>query len=114
MQLAAADLLEQGASVRSAIQERIGANLATLREGARSFTACEVLKTEGGWSAVIRVPATRSEEQLVLDLLEREGILAHPGYFFDFQREAFVVVSLLPETDVFRDASRRLLRFASS
>jgi aspartate/methionine/tyrosine aminotransferase len=114
VQLAAADLLEQGASVRSAIQERIGANLATLREGARSFTACEVLKTEGGWSAVIRVPATRSEEQLVLDLLEREDILAHPGYFFDFQREAFVVVSLLPETDVFRDASRRLLRFASS
>jgi aspartate/methionine/tyrosine aminotransferase len=114
VQLAAADLIEHGASVRSAIQARIGANLATLREGARSFTACEVLKTEGGWSAVIRVPSTRSEEQLVLDLLEREGILAHPGYFFDFQREAFVVVSLLPEPGVFRDASTRLLRFASS
>ena len=114
VQLAAADLLAHGASVRSAIQERIGANLATLREGARSFTACEVLKTEGGWSAVIRVPTTRSEEQLVLDLLEREGILVHPGYFFDFQREAFVVVSLLPEPHVFRDASTRLLRFASS
>jgi len=114
VQLAAADLLAHGASVRSAIQERIGANLATLREGARSFLACEVLKTEGGWSAVIRVPTTRSEEQLVLDLLEREGILVHPGYFFDFQREAFVVVSLLPEPHVFRDASTRLLRFASS
>jgi aspartate/methionine/tyrosine aminotransferase len=114
VQLAAADLIEHGASVRSAIQARIGANLATLRDSARSFTACEVLKTEGGWSAVIRVPSTRSEEQLVLDLLEREGILAHPGYFFDFQREAFVVVSLLPEPEVFRDASTRLLRFASS
>jgi len=114
VQLAAADLIEHGASIRSAIQARIGANLATLRDGERSFTACEVLKTEGGWSAVIRVPATRSEEQLVLDLLEQEAIRAHPGYFFDFQREAFVVISLLPEPDVFRDASTRLLRFASS
>ncbi len=114
VQLAAGDVLQHGASVRSAIRERIAANLATLRNGARSFPACEVLKTEGGWSAVIRVPSTRSEEQLVLDLLEREGILAHPGYFFDFQCETFVVVSLLPEPDVFRDASTRLLRFASS
>jgi hypothetical protein len=55
VQLAAADLLEHGVSVRAAIQARIGANLASLREAARSFTACEVLKTEGGWSAVIRV-----------------------------------------------------------
>jgi aspartate/methionine/tyrosine aminotransferase len=114
VQVAASDLLEHGASIRSAIQARIATNLATLRDGARSFSACEVLKTEGGWSAVIRVPSTRSEELLVLDLLEREGILVHPGYFFDFQREAFVVVSLLPEPDVFRDASTRLLRFASS
>ena len=62
----------------------------------------------------MRVPATRSEEQLVLDLLEHEGILVHPGYFFDFQHEAFVVASLLPPPDVFRDASKRLLRFAHS
>ncbi len=114
VQLAAADLLAHGASVRSAIRERIGANLAALRDDARSFTACEVLKTEGGWSAVIRVPATRSEEQLVLALLEQEGILAHPGYFFDFQRDAFVVISLLTEPEIFRDASTRLLRFPSS
>jgi hypothetical protein len=73
-----------------------------------------VLPAEGGWSAVIRVPATRSEEQLILDVLEREGILAHPGYFFDFAHEAFVVTSLLPPPDVFLDATTRLLRFASS
>jgi aspartate/methionine/tyrosine aminotransferase len=92
----------------------VRANLAALRDAARPFAACEVLRAEGGWSAVIRVPATRGEEQLVLDLLEREGILVHPGYFFDFLREAFVVVSLLPRPDVFREASTRLLRFASS
>jgi len=79
-----------------------------------SFPACEALKAEGGWSAVVRVPATRSEEQLILDLLDREGILVHPGYFFDFPREAFIVMSLLPPPDVFADAVARLLRFAIS
>jgi len=73
-----------------------------------------VLKVGGGWSAIIRVPAMLAEEQLILELLNREGILAHPGYFFDFQSEAFMVVSLLPPSDVFRDAVARLLRFASS
>jgi aspartate/methionine/tyrosine aminotransferase len=110
VQLAAEDLLERAAPMRTQIHERVRANLTQLQEAARSFPACEVLRTGGGWSAVIRVPATRSEEQLVLDVLEREGILVHPGYFFDFTREAFVVVSLLPRPDVFLDASARLLR----
>ena len=47
--------------------------------------------------AVVRVPSTRSEEDLVVDLLEHDGVLVHPGFFFDFPHEAFVVVSLLPE-----------------
>jgi len=50
---------------------------------------------------------------LVVELLQREGILVHPGYFFDFPREAFVVVSLLPEPHVFRDGTTRLLRFVT-
>jgi aspartate/methionine/tyrosine aminotransferase len=57
------------------------------------------------------VPATRSEESLVLDLLEREQILVHPGYFFDFSHEAFVIVSLLPPEEIFADAFERALRF---
>jgi alanine-synthesizing transaminase len=114
VQVAARGLLERGASIREQIQERVRTNLAALREIAPVFQACEVLKAEGGWSAVIRVPATRSEEQLILDLLDREGILVHPGYFFDFQREAFVIVSLLPPPAVFRDGVARLLQFASS
>jgi aspartate/methionine/tyrosine aminotransferase len=114
VQIAAAELLHRGASIRAAIHARIRTNLAALRDAARSFASCEVLRTEGGWSAVIRVPATRTEEQLVLNLLEHEGILVHPGYFFDFQHEAFVVASLLLPPEVFSDASTRLLRFANS
>jgi hypothetical protein len=114
VQVAAGRLLERGAAIREQIHDRVRANLAALRENAQSFPACEVLKVEGGWSAVIRVPAMLTEEQLILELLNREGILAHPGYFFDFPHEAFLVVSLLPPPDVFRDAAARLLRFASS
>jgi len=114
VQAAAGDLLERGGSIRTQIHDRVRANLTALRDLARSFAACEVLNAEGGWSAVIRVPATRTEEQIVLDLLDREGVLVHPGYFFDFQREAFVVVSLLPRPDVFRDGAARILRLASS
>ena len=111
VQVAVPRLLDAGVSIRAAIQERIRRNLTTLRAAAGRYPACDVLRTEGGWSAVLRVPATRSEEQLALDLLSTERILVHPGYFFDFPREAYVVVSLLPPHDVFEDASARLLRF---
>jgi aspartate/methionine/tyrosine aminotransferase len=79
----------------------------------RTYPACEVLRVEGGWSAVVRVPATRSEEALALGLLQEEHVLVHPGFFFDFPHEAFVVVSLLPPEDVFADAFERVLRYAS-
>ena len=62
---------------------------------------------------MVRVPATRSEEALVLSLLEEDHVLAHPGYFFDFPTEAFVVVSLLPEPDVFARGVSALLARAS-
>jgi alanine-synthesizing transaminase len=114
VQVAARQLLEGGVDIRTQIQERARRNLQALRQSARAYPACDVLKVDGGWSAIIRVPAVLTEEQLILELLNREGILVHPGYFFDFQREAFVVVSLLPPLDVFREAVPRLLRFASS
>jgi hypothetical protein len=59
------------------------------------------------------VPAHRTEDELVLELLERERILVHPGYFFDFPREAYVVVSLLLLPEAFADATGRMLRLAS-
>jgi len=67
-----------------------------------------VLSPEGGWSAVVRVPATETEEALVLRLLDDAGVLVHPGYFFDFPEEAFLVLSLLPPPDVFDEATRRI------
>src|SRR6185503_12431221 len=95
VQVAAAALLERGAAVRAAIHARLRANLATARRVAAAHPSCNLLPVEGGWSAVVRVPATRGEDTLVLELLARERVLAHPGCFFDFEHEASLVVRLL-------------------
>jgi alanine-synthesizing transaminase len=58
---------------------------------------------------VLRVPSTRSEEDRVVDLLERDRVLVHPGFFFDFPHEAFIVVSLLPPVEMFADGIARVL-----
>jgi alanine-synthesizing transaminase len=112
VQVAAPALIESGAVVREQILQRIRANDDELRTMARLHPAVDVLTTEGGWSTVIRVPATRSEENLVIDLLEQDHVLVHPGFFFDFPHEAFVVVSLLPKPDAFGEGVRRLLERA--
>jgi hypothetical protein len=67
---------------------------------------------DGGWSATIRVPATRSEESLVLAALEQEQVLVHPGFFFDFRHEAYLVVSLIVEPGSLMSALPRVLRLA--
>jgi aspartate/methionine/tyrosine aminotransferase len=113
-QLAAAELLQRGAGIRRQIAARVAANYRSLRSAVAGTPSCGALRSDGGWYAVLQVPSLAAEEDLVLELLTADGVLTHPGYFFDFPREAFVVVSLLPEPDVFRAASTRLLRFASS
>lgn len=107
VQRAAPAILAQAEALRAPILARITSNLATLRR-ALAGSAASVLDVEGGWSAIVQVPGTRAEEEWALLLLEREGVLVHPGFFFDFPREAFLVVSLLPETGTFTDAAARL------
>jgi aspartate/methionine/tyrosine aminotransferase len=112
VQIAARRLLASGAAVRASILDRVRANDAALRRLASPRPSVTVLPVEAGWSAVLRVPATRSEEDLAIDLLERDGVAVHPGYFFDFPHEAFVVISLLPEPDTFARGVERLLERA--
>ena len=114
VQVAAARLLDAGAAVREAIHERVRHNLTVLRAAGRRFASCDVLRVEGGWSAIIRVPSVRTEEELVLHLLEREQVIVHPGYFFDFPREAYLVVSLLPDPKRFAPAVDRMFRAAAA
>jgi alanine-synthesizing transaminase len=101
VQVAAADLLNGGEAVRTQIQHRVKANYTQLAALGAANPACAIIPAEAGWYAVVQVPATESEETIVVDLLEQAGVLVHPGYFFDFEREAFLVVSLLPEPEAF-------------
>ena len=109
VQIAAPRLIDAGASVRQRILDRVRANHESLRALAAAYPSVEVLHGEAGWSAVLRVASTRSEEEAVLDLIEKDGVLVHPGFFFDFPHEAFLVVSLLPEPPVFLEGIRRVM-----
>lgn len=109
VQVAAPELIARGAAVRAQILERVRGNYRTLWTIAASDPSVEVLHAEAGWSAVLRIPSTRPEEEFALELLEHSGVIVHPGFFFDFRHEAFVVVSLLPAPDVFAEGVRRIL-----
>ena len=113
VQLAAGRLLQQGGAVADRITARIAHNRAVLRERVAERTVHTLLRADGGWYAVVQVPATQPEETLVLDLLEHDRIVVHPGYLYDFPREAFVVLSLLPEPRRFEDGAARLLKRAA-
>ena len=110
VQAAAADLLERGAPVRRQIAQRVSANYRHLIAAADLAPACRVRHAEGGWYGVLQVPSLGAEEDLVLDLLTEDAVLVHPGYFFDFPYESFLVLSLLPPERVFADGLSRVLR----
>ena len=109
VQRAAPSLIAAGAVVRAGILDRIRSNDHELRTLAAAYPSIQVLPCEAGWSAVLRVPSTRTEEDLVVELLERDGVLVYPGFFFDFAHESFLVVSLLPERPAFVEGVRRVL-----
>jgi aspartate/methionine/tyrosine aminotransferase len=108
-QLAAGELLARGGAIRSQISTRIGANARTLQHMIGGTPSCRVLPAAGGWYTVVQVPSLESEEDLVLRLLD-DGVLTHPGYFYDFPRESFLIVSLLPPEASFADGVSRVLR----
>ena len=69
------------------------------------------LDREGGWYAILRVPVTATDDDLTVALLERFSVLVHPGHFFNFSREGFLVLSLITPEQEFREGLRRLQTF---
>jgi len=109
VQAAAAELLACGAAIRKQIQTRIASNYRMLAERVEAVPACTLLAADGGWYAVVQVPSIDSEEDLVVALVD-DGVVVHPGYFFDFPRESYVVVSLLPPEHEFAEGVTSVLR----
>jgi alanine-synthesizing transaminase len=107
VQCAAAELLRAGEDVARQIRERTAANLAWARE-TLAGTAAGILGVEGGWYATLQAPRVRSEEEWALELLEQHDVLVQPGFFYDFETEAFLVLSLLTEPAIFQEGVSRL------
>ena len=108
VQNALPQMLALGSAVRVQIQARVAANLRVLKTILASHPDCELLRVEGGWYATVRVPQVRSEEQWCLDLLNHQNVLVQPGFFYDFESEAYLVLSLLTAEDVFAEGVQRI------
>ncbi len=104
VQHAAAGWLELRRPFQAAMMARLTGNLAWLR------TQCQPLRVEGGWYVTLRLPRTRSEEEWAIAFLEEDDVLIQPGYFYDFETEAFAVLSLLTRPEIFREGVSRILR----
>jgi len=111
VQRALPEILALAPRIRATILDRLRTNLAALRAALAGLEGVTLYEPEGGGSAVLSVSGRATDEDLVLDLLAQTGVRVHPGYFFDFVTEDFLVVSLLPEPAAFAAAVRRLAGF---
>jgi aspartate/methionine/tyrosine aminotransferase len=94
---------------RNAILDRCRRNLAALEAACTPVPEVTLFPPEGGWSCVLRVPRMVDDEELALTLLVDDGVAIQPGYLFDLPGDGWMVVSLLPQEDVFIDGVERLL-----
>jgi alanine-synthesizing transaminase len=109
VQLAAPALLNQRKQIQPQLLARVRSNLAELDRQLAQQKACQRLAVEGGWYAILRVPATRSDEDLAIDLLRKAGVLVHPGHFYDFPRDGYLVLSLITPPSQLREGMERVL-----
>lgn len=110
VQAAAGELMSCGSAIRKQIQSRIASNYRALAEHVGAVPSCTLLVADGGWYGVFQVPSIGSEEDLVVSLVHA-GVVVHPGFFFDFPRESYLVVSLLPPEQDFAAGVATVLRY---
>jgi alanine-synthesizing transaminase len=109
VQWAARRLLACRGAIQEQILDRVRANRTFLANRVGTDSPWRLLDTEGGWNAVLEAPRIHSEEEWTLELLAHENVVVQPGFFFDFEREAFLVVSLLTPGEIFREGVDRIL-----
>jgi alanine-synthesizing transaminase len=102
-------LLDQRKGIQQQLLDRVLGNLAELDRQLAGQKACRRLHVEGGWYAVVRVPVTQTDEELAIALLRRKSVLVHPGHFYDFPSEGYLVLSLIGPGAEFAEAIGRVL-----
>jgi alanine-synthesizing transaminase len=114
IQCAVPAFLEQRTNIQKQLQERVRENLAELDRQLAEQNACARLIVEGGWYAVLRVPVTRSDEELSIELVREKRVLVHPGHFYDFPRDGYLVLSLITPLKEFAEGIRLVLATMNS
>jgi aspartate/methionine/tyrosine aminotransferase len=109
IQWATPALLDQRKSIQQQLLDRVLGNLAELDRQLAAQKTCQRLHVEGGWYAVVRVPVTQTDEELAVALLRQKPVLVHPGHFYDFPSDGYMVLSLIAVQDNFSEGVRRLL-----
>src|SRR5579863_9891910 len=109
LQWATPALLDQRKSLQGQLLDRVRGNLAELDRQLAGQKTCERLEVEGGWYAVLRVPVTKSDEDLTIELLQKKSVLVHPGHFYDFPSDGYLVLSLITSTEEFAEGVGRIL-----
>jgi alanine-synthesizing transaminase len=100
-------------TIQGLIHGRLIRNLGTLTRAVKNSPITR-LPVEGGWYAPLRLPATKSDEEWALELLENTGALVHPGYFFDFDGPPHIVVSLITPEQELTEAAPLLVDYVAS
>ena len=101
--------VEQRQAFQKQLLARVMKNLVELDRQIAPQKACSRLMVEGGWYVVLRVPATRPDEELAIELLERKGVYVHPGHFYDFPTDGYLVLSLITKEEEFREGVKLVL-----
>ena len=114
IQLATPLLLEQRKNFQSLLLQRLRTNLEELNHLLAKQDNCSLLRVEGGWYAVVRVPVTHSDEELAVKLLQNSGVVVHPGTFYDFPSDGYLIVSLITSPHVFHEGIARVLNYLGS
>ena len=101
--------LEGREAIQRQIRARVAANLAELDRQLAAQKACQRLSVEGGWYAVLRVPVTQSDEELVIELVREQAVVVHPGHFYDFPSDGYLVLSLITPAGEFAEGISAVL-----
>jgi alanine-synthesizing transaminase len=113
LQWATPVLLDQRTSLQKQLLDRVRGNLAELDRQLAKQKTCERLDVEGGWYAILRVPVTKSDEDLAVELLQEKSVLVHPGHFYDFPSDGYLVLSLITPAAEFGEGVNRILDLLS-
>ncbi|HEY7837645.1 MAG TPA: pyridoxal phosphate-dependent aminotransferase [Terriglobales bacterium] len=113
IQHAAATFLQTRHGVQAQIRARLAANLAALDAALLACPALERLQVEGGWNVILRLPRVRTDDAWAELVLERAGVLTHPGHFYSLPLESHLVISLLPPLETFQAGIEALVAAAA-